>query len=135
MHSRKENCTSRQSVGKSPGGPKTWVRDCQAIVASLKPPERHAWVSSGTRGLEKSPFALMHPAGDLWFLFKSLTPWGAWGAQSVKRPTLDFSSDHELMVCEFKPRFRLCSDGTEPAWDSVSPSLCPSLTCVLSISL
>ena len=48
---------------------------------------------------------------------------GTWVAQSVKCPTLDFSSDHDLMVCEFKPHVRLCTGSTEPAWDSLSPSL------------
>ena len=26
--------------------------------------------------------------------------WGAWVAQSVKHPTLDFGSGHDLIVCE-----------------------------------
>ena len=29
--------------------------------------------------------------------------WGAWVAQSVKRPTLDFGSGHDLMVADIKP--------------------------------
>ena len=41
---------------------------------------------------------------------------GTWAAQSVKPPTLDFSSDHDLIVCEFKPHI-----SREPAWDSLSP--------------
>ena len=43
--------------------------------------------------------------------------WGAWMAQSVKYLTLDFSSDHDLMVCEIQP---LCVDSTEPAGDFLS---------------
>ena len=35
---------------------------------------------------------------------------GAWVAQSVKRPT---SSGHDLIVCEFEPRVRLCADSLE----------------------
>ena len=63
---------------------------------------------------------------------------GAWVVPSVKRPTLDFGSGHDLMVCGIKPRIELCTDSTEPAWDSLSPSLCapPMLShmhvCILS---
>ena len=32
---------------------------------------------------------------------------GPWVAQAVKRPTLDFSSGHDLMAREFKPHIRL----------------------------
>ena len=53
------------------------------------------------------------------FLKMSVT--GAPG--SVKRPTLDFGSGHDLMVGGFEPRVGLCTDTVEPAWDSVSPSL------------
>ena len=56
------------------------------------------------------------------FLFKSLS-WGTWVTQSVKQPTLDFSSSNDLTVCEFEPHIELCADITEPAWDSVSLSL------------
>ena len=56
-------------------------------------------------------------------------------AQLVKRPTLDFGSGHDLMVGEFKPCVRLCADSVEPAWDSLSPSLCPSTAHSLSLSL
>ena len=40
--------------------------------------------------------------------------WGAWVAQLVKCPTLDFSSGHHLMVHEIKPHIRLYADSTEP---------------------
>ena len=46
---------------------------------------------------------------------------------------LDLSSGHDLTVCESEPHVGLCTDGAEPAWDSVSP-LCPSPACVLSFS-
>ena len=51
----------------------------------------------------------------------------AWVAQSVKRPALDFSSGHDLTVRGFESHVGLCPGSTEPAWDSVSPSLslCP----------
>ena len=56
-------------------------------------------------------------------------------AQSVKCPTLDFGSGHDLMVHGFKPRVGLCTDSIEPAWDSLSPSvsLYPSPICTLSL--
>ena len=49
------------------------------------------------------------------------------GAQSVKRPTPDFGSGHDLTVRGIEPRVRLCADSVEPAWASLSPPLCPSL--------
>ena len=33
-----------------------------------------------------------------------------WVAQLVKYLTPDFSSGHDLMVCEFQPHIRLCTD-------------------------
>ena len=59
--------------------------------------------------------------------------WGAWVAQSVKGPTLDFGSGHDLTVCGFDPCIRLCADSVEPAWDSLSLSD-PPPTCFLSFS-
>ena len=52
--------------------------------------------------------------------------WGAWVAQGVKCLTLDFSSGHDLTVCEFEPCIGLYADRVDPAWDSLSLSLCPS---------
>ena len=49
-------------------------------------------------------------------------------AQSVKHPTLDLGSGHDLTVCEFEPHVGLCADNTEPVSDFVSPSLCLSLS-------
>ena len=54
--------------------------------------------------------------------------------QSVEHLTLDLGSGHHLMICEFEPCMELCPDGMEPAWDSVSPSLCPTPTCACSLS-
>ena len=59
---------------------------------------------------------------------------GACVAQSVKRPTLGFSSGHELTVCELKSHIRLSADSTEPAWDSLSSSLSLPLSFLLSLS-
>ena len=39
--------------------------------------------------------------------------WGAWVAQLIKQPTLDFSSDRDLMVHEIEPRIGLCTDSTD----------------------
>ena len=39
----------------------------------------------------------------------------SWVAQSVKHPTLDFASGHDLTVRGFKPWVGLCDDSTEPA--------------------
>ena len=62
---------------------------------------------------------------------------GSWGAQSVEHPALDFSSGHELTVREIEPRVGLCVDSSEPAGDSLSPSLSapPLLMCTCSLSL
>ena len=63
--------------------------------------------------------------------FNSITkylPRGTWVAQSVKRPTLDVGSGHDPAVREFELRVGLCSGRAEAAWDSLSPSLCPSPT-------
>ena len=59
---------------------------------------------------------------------------GAWVAQLVKRLTLDFGSGHDLMVSEFEPRFGLCADTVEPAWNSLSLSAPPMLMHCLSLS-
>ena len=40
---------------------------------------------------------------------------GAWVAQSVKRPTLDFGSGHDLMVPEIGPHIGLHADILKPA--------------------
>ena len=44
---------------------------------------------------------------------------GVWGAQSVKCPTLDFSSGHDLVVLGIELRVGLCTNSMEPAWDSL----------------
>ena len=63
------------------------------------------------------------------------TEWGTWVAQSVKLPTLDFGSGHDLTVCEFEPSTGLCAHSAEPASDPVSPSLCPSTACACACAL
>ena len=48
----------------------------------------------------------------------------------------DFSSRHDLTLREFQPHVRHCADSTEPAWDFLSPSLCPfpARACSLKIN-
>ena len=41
--------------------------------------------------------------------------WDTWVAQSVKCPTLSFSSGHDLTVCEFEPQVGLLTHSVEPA--------------------
>ena len=55
--------------------------------------------------------------------------------QSVKRPTLDFDSGHDLTVCRIESHVWLCTDGMEPARDSLSLFLCPSPACACALSL
>ena len=55
-------------------------------------------------------------------------------AQSVKHPTLDFGSGHDLSVCGFKPHIGLRADSTESDGDSLSPSLSVPLAFSLSLS-
>ena len=49
--------------------------------------------------------------------------WGTGVAQSVKCLSLDFGSDHDLVVCEIGRRVGPCAGGTEAAEDSLSLSL------------
>ena len=44
---------------------------------------------------------------------------GTWVAQWVKHPTLVFGSGHDLMVGGLEFRVWLCTDRTEPDWDSL----------------
>ena len=56
----------------------------------------------------------------------------------LSRLSADFSSGHDLAVCEFEPRIGLWADGSEPGACfrfCVSLSLCPSPTHALSPSL
>ena len=53
--------------------------------------------------------------------------------QSVKHPTLDFGSGHDLTVCGIEPRIGLCTDSVEPAWN-LSLALSLSLPWLLSFS-
>ena len=55
--------------------------------------------------------------------------------QLIKHLALGFSLSHDLTVCEFEPHIRLCADCTEPAWDSLTPSLSAPPLPTLSLSL
>lgn len=44
-------------------------------------------------------------------------------SQSVRNRTLDFGLGNDLTVCQMEPCFGLCTDGTEPTWESFSISL------------
>ena len=48
------------------------------------------------------------------------------GAQSVKRQTLGFGSGHDLTTHGLGLHVGICTDNTEPAWESLSLSLFPS---------
>ena len=54
--------------------------------------------------------------------------WGAWVAQLVKCPTLDFGSGHDLTVCGIEPYVCLHTDDARSTSDSLS--LCPPLLMV-----
>ena len=68
-------------------------------------------------------------------VFKKCLYRGAWVAQSVKRPTLDFGSGHDLRVHGIEPRVELCDDSAQPALDSLSPFLSLPLPCSRCLSL
>ena len=53
-------------------------------------------------------------------------------AQSIECPTLGFGLGHDLAICGIEPSVGLCTDRTEPTWDSLSPFL---FACSLSLSL
>ena len=55
-------------------------------------------------------------------------------SQSVKHPTLDFGSGHDLMVHRIERHVGLHDDSMEPARDSLSPSLSAPPLLVLSLS-
>ena len=68
--------------------------------------------------------------------FKRNKPWGVWVAQSakLKRPTLAQVTISQFVSSRPALGSVLTAQSLEPAWDSVSFSLCPS-PLVLSLSL
>ena len=60
---------------------------------------------------------------------------GSWVAELVTCLTLDFGSGHDLVIRESEPQSGLRPDRAEAAWDSLSPSLCPSPAGVLSLNI
>ena len=69
--------------------------------------------------------------------FHSLADRGAWVAQSVKHLTLDFSSGHDLTVCEIEPRAlgSTLSAQSLPGVLSLPLSLPFHCSCMLSLPL
>uniref|UniRef100_A0A667G961 Adaptor protein, phosphotyrosine interacting with PH domain and leucine zipper 2 n=1 Tax=Lynx canadensis TaxID=61383 RepID=A0A667G961_LYNCA len=61
--------------------------------------------------------------------------WGAWVAQSVKRPTSPQDMMSRFVSLSPASGSVLSAQSLEPASDSVSSSFCPSPTCALSLSL
>ena len=58
--------------------------------------------------------------------------------QVVEHLTYEFGSGHELTVYEFEPHIQLRPVSSEPAWDSLFPSLSappPLVLALLSLSL
>ena len=53
----------------------------------------------------------------------------------VKHLTVGLGLGHDLMVHEFKPCTGLHADGTDLAWDSLSPSLSAPPLLAFSLSL
>ena len=68
-------------------------------------------------------------------VFENVPHWGAWVAQLVKHPTLDFSSGHDVMFVSSSPMSG-SELSVESAWDSLPPSLSasPLLSLFLSLS-
>ena len=64
----------------------------------------------------------LHPSS---ILGKDGEGYGAPGGLRLLRAS-DFSSSHDLVVREFESHVGLTAVGAEPAWDPLSPSLCPS---------
>ena len=60
---------------------------------------------------------------SIWLSSPKMWNWGCMGGSVSWASTLDFGSGHDLMVCVIKPCIGLCTSSTEPAWDSLSPSL------------
>ena len=53
---------------------------------------------------------------------------GAWVVQSIKCPTLDFGSDHDLMICDIDSHVGLCTECGAHLGFSLSLSLSLSLS-------
>ena len=60
---------------------------------------------------------------------------GPWGAQWVKRLTLDFGSVRDLQVHDITPQGGLCADSVEPAWGSPTAPSRPSPALSLSLKI
>ena len=68
------------------------------------------------------------------FLLKQTVCRGAWVSQLAESWALDFGSGHDLKVFGFQLCIQLWPVSTEPAWDSLSPSLRLALFLYLLLS-
>ena len=73
------------------------------------------------------------PSPSYMLILKRKATVGHLGGSVSQMP--DFSSGHNLTVCGFEPCVRLCADSSEPALDSVSPSLSTPALLALYLSL
>ena len=68
-------------------------------------------------------------------LFLKTSLEGCLGGLVLKLLTLDFGSGQDLTVHEIEPYVALCTDSTEPIWDSLSPSLSTPLPLMCTLFL
>ena len=71
--------------------------------------------------LKKNTYLILHSTKIYSKQIKKLNTTGA--PSGLVGWASDFSSDHDLMVCEFKPGLRLTAVSTEPTSDPLSLSL------------
>ena len=83
----------------------------------------------------KHVHTVLRPCAPPVALIRKLAGEGAWVAQSVNHLTLAFGSHHDLTVRGFEP----CIGSMLTVWNllgfSLSPFLCSSPTCAVSVSL
>ena len=78
-------------------------------------PRGHARPAFGNLLVSDSTLRISSSGYSILLLQQNDHPGGAWVAQLVKRPSLDFSSGHGLTVGEIQPHFGLQADSKEPA--------------------
>ena len=115
----------RAEAAKSCTRPTPSLQSCPETLTIL--PERnicHPWDGAATQSQKSTSSGKQHQTASR----------GTWGAQSVKPPTLDFSSGHAVMVHEIEPQVGLYTNSMGSAWGSLSLSLCPSPTHASTLS-
>ena len=98
---------------------------------SLRIASHHTGPLAEACTVDRELFLPGHPPGGCLKLGLKIT----WVAQWAAHQILGSGSGHDLTVREFEPRVRLGKDSLEPAWDSLSLSLCPFPAHVVSLSL